>query len=91
MELSDRAFALSCGIPQNVMFYYLNRQRKPSYEAIEKILNTYPELSAEWLTRGIGPMIPEPSTDIDKERFHILLNRISELQYEIELNNGLIK
>lgn len=48
LRLSNRAFALSCGIPQNVMFYYLNYQRKPSYEAIEKILNTYPELSAEW-------------------------------------------
>lgn len=53
---TESAFARSCGIAQNTMSNYLSRQRKPSYEAIEKILLAYPQLSAEWLIRGNGEM-----------------------------------
>ena len=53
---TESAFARSCGIAQKTMNNYLRGQRKPSYEAIEKILLAYPQLSAEWLIRGNGEM-----------------------------------
>lgn len=65
LKYSDREFAIKCGIAQNTMSYYLNDQRKPSYEAVEKILATFPDLSAEWLTRGNGEMLFPQKSDID--------------------------
>lgn len=54
--MTERNFALKCGIAQNTMNYYLNDKRKMSYENLERILLAFPDLSAEWLIRGKGKM-----------------------------------
>lgn len=81
-SMTERAFALRCGIAQNTLSYYLNGQRKPSYESIEKILNTFPDLSAEWLIRGNGEMLISQSGNIDRnmERMNKLVDTITTLQ-----------
>jgi transcriptional regulator with XRE-family HTH domain len=90
--LTERAFALKCGIAQNTMSYYLSGKRKPSYEAIEKILLTFPEVSAEWLTRGNGDMfLGENQIDTKSaERMNKLIDSITTLQEVIDAKNSTI-
>lgn len=91
-SLSERAFALKCGIAQNTMSYYLNGQRKPSYEAVEKILSTFPDLSAEWLIRGKGEMLLSQNGNPDKqaERMNKLVDTIATLQEAINAKTDTI-
>lgn len=58
---STRDFALLIGIPERTISTYLKTGRTPSLEAIDAILRTFPELSAEWLLRGEGSMIRNDS------------------------------
>lgn len=90
--LTERAFALKCGIPQNTMNYYLSGQRKPSYEAVEKILATFPDLSAEWLTRGNGNMLllQNGTADLQADRLEKLVDTIATLQDVINMKSELV-
>ena len=56
LGLSERAFALSCGLPQNTLTNQLNGVRKLSLSTVMAILSAYPLVSAEWLLRGNGSM-----------------------------------
>lgn len=51
------AFAKAVGVSSVAMDNYIGGKRKPSLELVEKILGTYPEISAEWLLRGEGEML----------------------------------
>lgn len=92
LGITERAFALKCGIAQNTMSYYLSGQRKPSYEAVEKILTTYSDLSSEWLTRGKGEMLLSQCGNLDKqmERINKLIDTITTLQDTINSKNETI-
>lgn len=59
---SIRDFALLIGIPERTISTYLKTGRTPSLEAIDAILRTFPEVSAEWLLRGQGPMFIEQAS-----------------------------
>lgn len=63
LHMSERAFALRCGIAQNTLNNYLKGLRQPSYEMVDKVLATFPDLSAEWLTRGKGTMLLSDDSD----------------------------
>lgn len=90
--LSVRAFAMKCGIAQNTMSYYLSGQRKPSYEAVDKILLAFPDLSSEWLTRGRGVMLLSQlgNTDRQLERMNKLVDTIATLQDTINAQRDTI-
>ena len=47
----------TCGFPYAYLKHLLYTQKSIQGERIEKILITFPELSAEWLLRGSGTMI----------------------------------
>lgn len=90
--LTERNFAHKCGIAQNTMSYYLSEKRKPSYLAVEKILNAFPDVSAEWLTRGNGDMfLAENQVDTNSaERMNKLIDTIATLQEVINSKNDSI-
>jgi transcriptional regulator with XRE-family HTH domain len=58
---SEREFAMRIGVNQVTLNNYTMERRKVSYEIIEAILKAFPEISAEWLMRGVGDM--ETSSD----------------------------
>ena len=84
-QMKERAFANKCGIAPNTFNYYMNYQRKPSYEAIEKILLSFPDLSSEWLIRGYGEMLKSQNGNVDKqiERINKLVDTITFMQDSI--------
>lgn len=59
---SIRDFALLIGVPERTISTYLKTGRTPSLEAIDAILRTFPEVSAEWLLRGEGSMFIEQAS-----------------------------
>jgi hypothetical protein len=59
----------------------LNGKRKLSLESVLAILNSYPELSAEWLMRGTGDMTK--GNDAQEKRLDNLVDVISMQQETI--------
>lgn len=54
--ISSRAFALSIGVSSQVFGKYL-KDREPSYDTLRRIIETYDDISAEWLLTGKGEML----------------------------------
>lgn len=78
--MTDRAFALTCGIKQNTLNYHLNGKRELSLTTIESILKTFSDVSSEWLIRGKEPMLlSQQKPDENTERITSLVDTISTL------------
>lgn len=54
---SKREFAALIGIEQVTFNNYMIGKRSLSYDTVEAILRTFPDISAEWLMRGEGSML----------------------------------
>lgn len=79
--LSDRAFALKCGMAQNTLNRQLNGVRELSLTTINAILNTFEDISSEWLLRGKGEMLLSAiKPDANIERMERLVDTIATLQ-----------
>jgi hypothetical protein len=50
------SFAAKIGVQQMTLWNQLNGRRKLSLDTVEAILDTFPDISAEWLMRGTGSM-----------------------------------
>lgn len=90
MGLSTRAFALSCGLRQNTLSNQLNGMRELSLSTIMAILDTFPEVSSEWLLRGEGEMLKGEVSSKELERINKLNNIIESLQDVIDARNAKI-
>ncbi len=72
--LSVRCFADEIGINQQTLYKCING-RMPSVELLQKILSTYPDISAEWLLMGEG--------DIKKQNLDVLREQLKEKDEQI--------
>lgn len=54
--LTERQFALQCGLKQNTVWDQIKGKSKISADTITAILAFFPNVSAEWLLRGTGEM-----------------------------------
>lgn len=81
-KLTDRAFAIKCGIKQNTLSRQLNGVSEISVPTINAILDNYDDISAEWLLRGKGEMLisANQSKDENTERISRLVDTIATLQ-----------
>lgn len=61
-ERGENLFSKEIGIPQVSLNNYTSGRRKVSFEVIDAILRTFPEVSAEWLLRGQGSMFIEQAS-----------------------------
>ena len=78
--LSDRAFALKCGLKQNTFSRQLNGLNEVSTQTALSILSTFPEISAEWLLRGNGEMLltsEQPTASNENDRLIKLIDTIA--------------
>lgn len=83
--LSDRAFALRCGITQNTLSRQLTGVSELSLSTINSILNNFPDVSAEWLLRGEGVMYKSQNSllELNSNRMERLIDTITTLQETI--------
>lgn len=94
MGLSDRAFALKCGIAQNTLSRQLSGAREVSLTTISAVLENNPEISAEWLLRGNGEMLltsEQPTASNENDRLSKLIDTIAFQQDTINNLHGRIK
>ncbi|MCU6777323.1 helix-turn-helix domain-containing protein [Phocaeicola fibrisolvens] len=78
--LSDRAFAIKCGIKQNTFSNQINGVREISLQTINSILITFENISAEWLLRGNGEMLltsEQPTSSNENDRLSKLIDTIA--------------
>ncbi len=81
-NLSFNKLEISIGASHGSISNAWKNKKNVGSQVIEKILNTYPEVRAEWLLRGVGPMILK---NVEKET-----QTIADLD-EIDMNQLLIK
>lgn len=80
-QMTDRAFAIKCGIKQNTFSNQLNGARELSLVTVNAILITFENISSEWLLRGKGEMlISDIKPDANIERMERLVDTIATLQ-----------
>lgn len=91
MGLSTRAFALKCGLRQNTVSNQLNGMRELSLQTVMAILNSFSQVSAEWLMRGEGEpyKVAQPIT-AELDRINKLVDTIATLQDTINGKNDII-
>lgn len=54
--LKSSALADSIGVNRATISHILSGRNKPSIDFLEKLLNAYPNINANWLITGIGYM-----------------------------------
>ena len=86
--LSDRAFALKCGINQPTLFNQLKGIRAISLDTVISICKTFPEISRDWLLLGEGDMFKSQSRET--ERINKLVDTIATLQESINAKSETI-
>ena len=79
--LNPTSFAAKIGVQQMTLWGQLNGKRKLSLDSVLAILNSYPDLSAEWLMRGTGDM--KKGKDEQEKRLDNLIDVISMQQETI--------
>ena len=78
--MTDRAFAIKCGIKQNTFSNQLNGARELSLATINAILISFEDISSEWLLRGKGEMLLSAiKPDSNIERMERLVDTIATL------------
>ena len=62
-QMSSSAFADFLEIQRSNMSHYLSGRNKPGVEIIQKILDKFPDIKAEWLIMGRGEMTSQTPID----------------------------
>ena len=56
-NLSAAKFADEIGVQRSSISHILSGRNNPGYDFLQKVLKRYPQLNAEWLMLGTGPML----------------------------------
>lgn len=82
--ISKKTFAEQTGLSQPIVSHITGGRNQPGLDVLQKILNTYPDLSPEWLILGKGdPERSDQSVSIKKELKN-LHAKLSKLQTELQ-------
>ena len=97
-KMTDRSFAIKCGLKQNTFSNQLNGVRELSLVTVNAILASFENVSSEWLLRGKGAMLlsditPEQEImpDPNIERMNRLVDTITTLQGALNEKDKAIK
>lgn len=64
-QLTPTQFADTIGVARPIISHILSGRNKPSLEVVQKIVAAFPDLSLNWLLKGIGAMsASSPATNI---------------------------
>lgn len=83
-NLSESALAAKLNYKQQTINNYTRGINKMPLECIERILNNFPDISAEWLLRGEGNIEKYIVDNNDDALVRALLDTIKEQQKKID-------
>ena len=82
--LTREAFYQATGIANGI----LSQSTGMNENSIMRFINSYPEVSTEWLFRDVGPMILEEDQNLNNEdldkKFRILFRKIEQHEIQIQ-------
>jgi transcriptional regulator with XRE-family HTH domain len=64
LEYTPSVFADEIGVIRSSISHIMSGRNKPGVELLQRVLKRFPEVSAEWLLAGIGPMFKEGARTI---------------------------
>ena len=74
-NLTPGKFADEIGVERSTMSHIKSDRSKPSLDMAQKVLECYPEVSAEWLILGRGPMFKQTNDSRELDLFsHMGIN-----------------
>ena len=82
-NISARGLADKFALRPATVINYCNGTQHPKLEFIEKILDLFPEISAEWLIRGKEPMFVTDHPDVSELK--------KKYETELLVKEGIIK
>lgn len=93
IKMSKSSLAAAIGIEQTTLNNQFLGKRSLSLDLVINLLNTYTDLSAEWLIRGTGNMLISENINSDSniDRINKLVDTITTLQDAINEKNKTIK
>lgn len=93
IKMSKSSLAAAIGIEQTTLNNQFLGKRSLSLDLVINLLNTYSDLSAEWLIRGTGNMLISENIDSDSnlDRINKLVDTITTLQDAINEKTKTIK
>ena len=81
--LSERGFAIKCGLKPTTINNQLIGKREISLATIIAISSSFEEISAEWLLRGKGSILQKEETEPGMDKLKSIVYTIANLQDEI--------
>lgn len=76
-DKNDTKFTKTLGINRQSMSAMRNKKGFVNIEQIIKLLNYHPDISIDWLFRGVGDMFSGKTPKIDQANAHIVGNNMS--------------
>ncbi|MBO0357829.1 hypothetical protein J0X19_07715 [Hymenobacter sp. BT186] len=62
LGISKNAFAISLGKTATVIQHLVDERNKPGFDLLDKVFEVYPNVSTDWMMKGIGPMLKANET-----------------------------
>lgn len=90
-EMTDRSFALTCGLKPNTFCNQLNGKREVSLTTISAILDAFQDVSADWMLRNKGNMLVSATNMESNERLSSLVDTIATLTSVLKTKDARIK
>ena len=96
-ELTFGKFADEIGVERSTMSHIKSDRSKPSLDMAQKVLERYPEVSAEWLILGRGPMFRQTNDSQELDLFsqiglndsksEVISDKVESIQTTISTEN----
>ena len=67
-NISPAALSQKLQVQRSSISHLLSGRNKPSFDFIERLLNAYPDLNAEWIISGKEPMLKNESDIVHKNK-----------------------
>lgn len=101
--LNIRSFEIAVGFSNGAFASQLKNQKTIGVDKLENILNTFPEIDANWLLTGKGSMLLEKqpdqlrepdqeykSSEAEKELIQVLKDQLEDLKKDKERLHGML-
>lgn len=82
--------AMNIGVNRATISHILSGRNKPSIDFLEKLLNVYPNINANWLITGVGSINLEDSDSISERNLSKVVVFYNDNTFD-ELKNKIIK
>lgn len=91
--VSKTNFANDINVSQAVITHLTSGRNKPGVEILQKILQRYPKISAEWLLLGQGPMFKTEAIDKAKiqQALQLAETRLQNSIFDLKTVNDIIQ